>query len=73
MPQARRHQDHPSKPSSGRVGTASGPLGTPTCKPGASRAPPPFRYRIVVWISAWPIHSCTRRMSALAIIRVPKV
>ena len=28
---------------------------------------------IVVWMSAWPIHSWTRRMSALAIIRVPNV
>ena len=28
---------------------------------------------IVVWMSAWPIHSWTRRMSALPIIRVPNV
>ena len=28
---------------------------------------------MVVWMSAWPIHSCTRRMSALAIILVPNV
>jgi len=31
------------------------------------------QYFIVVWMSAWPIHSWTRRTSALAIIRVPKV
>lgn len=28
---------------------------------------------MVVWMSAWPIHSWTRRMSALAIMRVPNV
>ena len=28
---------------------------------------------MVVWTSAWPIHSWTRRISALAIMRVPKL
>ena len=66
-------QDVPSRPKTSQdvLGSIDGDASA--TRAASSSRGAKCRYRIVVWISACPIHSCTRRMSTLAIIRVPNV